>query len=275
MEFLFAGVFSLPWWGYILTALLLTHVTITAVTIYLHRAEAHHALVLGPHLAHFYRFWLWLTTGMVTKEWVAIHRKHHAKCEMEGDPHSPVVWLLGVEGRFRRMWKMCEFVFWRGVRMYVEESRVKETMERHGAGTPNDWIERNLYSRFPKFGILFTMPLVNFILFGLPGLLVWIVQAIWIPVFAAGIINGVGHFFGYRNFESCHRKTGVIDSSRNIVPWGILIGGEELHNNHHANELSAKLSAKWFEFDIGWLYIRLFHKLGLVKSIRHGHFGTR
>ncbi len=262
------GIFSLSIWGYVLVALVFTHITITGVTIYLHRAQAHRSLELGFVLSHFYRLWLWLSTGMVTREWVAIHRKHHAKCEMEDDPHSPIIWLRGIEGRAKRALYMCWWVLWRGVRQYVRESHISETMEKHGAGTPNDWIERNLYARFPKCGII-VMMLINIICFGvIAGSLIWLVQVIWIPVFAAGIINGVGHFVGYRNVESYHRITGVVDSSRNILPWGILIGGEELHNNHHANELSPKLSSKWYEFDIGWLYIRVFQFFGLIKSIR-------
>lgn len=287
---LYSGVFALSFWECTLVTLLLTHVTIAAVTIFLHRGQAHRSvefevptsrftravlwmlfkydvLTWAP-VAHFFRYWLWKTTGMVEKEWVSIHRKHHARCEMEGDPHSPIVWLEGVTGQWRRALYMCWFVFFAGVRMYVRESRVRETMEKHGAGTSNDWIERNVYSRFPKLGILLMLT-TNIVLFGVvPGFFIWLVQMFWIPIFAAGVINGIGHFVGYRNFESCHRRTGVVDSSRNIVPWGILIGGEELHNNHHADELSAKLSVKWYEFDIGWLYIRIFHALGLIGSIR-------
>jgi stearoyl-CoA desaturase (delta-9 desaturase) len=267
MDF-FAGIFALPWWGYALVALALTHVTIVAVTVYLHRAQAHRALVIGQKLSHFFRCWLWLTTGMVTKEWVAIHRKHHARCEMDGDPHSPIVWLHDVHGRWKRALYMCWWIVWRGVRKYVVESHVKETIEKHGAGTPDDWMERNLYTRYSKYGIVVMLTL-DILLFGIvPGVSIWVVQIIWIPIFAAGIINGLGHYVGYRNFESCHRKTKVVDSSRNIFPWGILIGGEELHNNHHAHELSAKLSAKWYEFDIGWLYIRMFQMCGMIVSIR-------
>lgn len=261
------GLWTLPWWGYLLFALIFTHITITGVTIYLHRSQAHRALELRAPLAHFYRFWLWLTTGMVTKEWVAIHRKHHAQCEMEGDPHSPIVWLRGVEGKWNRALAMVRFVLWVGVLKYVRESHVSATMERYGAQTPDDWVEHNVYSRFPKVGVSL-MLIVNLLCFGIWGVLIWGVQMLWIPIFAAGVINGVGHYLGYRNFESKHRKTGVVDSSKNILPWGILIGGEELHNNHHANEVSPKLSAKWFEFDIGWCYINLFRLLGLVKSIR-------
>ncbi len=266
--YFFEGIFALTHWGHLWVALALTHVTIVAVTLFLHRAQAHRALVLRAPLEHFFRFWLWLTTGMVTKEFVAIHRKHHARCEMDGDPHSPIVWLCDVHGQWRRAIAMCWWVVWRGVRKYVVESHVEETMQKHGAGTPDDWIERNLYSRFPKLGILVMLAL-NTLLFGVvAGPMIWFVQIIWIPVLAAGVINGVGHFVGYRNFESRHRRTGVVDSSRNISPWGILIGGEELHNNHHAHELSAKLSVKWYEFDIGWLYIRIFQICGLIASIR-------
>lgn len=262
------GFFVLPWWGYIAVVLGLTHVTIVGVTVYLHRAQSHRALVLGPVLSHFFRHWLWLTTGMVTKEFVAIHRKHHARCEMEGDPHSPIVWLDGVTNSWRRAFLMCWWILWRGVRKYVAESHNQETIRKHGAGTPDDWMERNVYSRYSKCGI-FVMLSINTILFGVvPGLLIWVVQMIWIPVLATGVINGIGHFIGYRNAESRHRITGIVDSSKNIFPWGVLIGGEELHNNHHAHELSPKLSVKWYEFDIGWLWIRIFNLLGLVKSLR-------
>lgn len=246
---LFYGFFDLPWWGYVVAALGLTHITIAAVTIYLHRCQAHRALDLHPAVSHFFRFWLWLTTGMVTKEWAAIHRKHHAKCETPEDPHSPQVYGI------RR-------VLWLGVFLYVKESYNKETLQRYGHGTPDDWMERNLYSRVSYMGVV-TMLALDVLAFGaVPGVLVWLVQVAWIPFWAAGVINGVGHFWGYRNF-------GVADASTNIVPWGILIGGEELHNNHHAYASSAKLSNKWYEFDIGWMYIRLLEMLGLatVKKI--------
>jgi stearoyl-CoA desaturase (Delta-9 desaturase) len=246
---MFSGWFDLPWWGYIVAALALTHVTIAAVTIFLHRCQAHRALELHPAVSHFFRFWLWLTTGMITKEWAAIHRKHHAKCETEDDPHSPQVYGI-------------HRVLFLGVFLYVKESYKKETMERYGHGTPDDWIERNLYSRFPSTGIMLLLGL-NFLIFGIvPGLLIWTTQIAWIPFWAAGVINGVGHFFGYRNYD-------VADASTNIVPWGILIGGEELHNNHHAYASSAKLSSKWYEFDIGWLYICILAALGLatVKKV--------
>jgi stearoyl-CoA desaturase (delta-9 desaturase) len=241
---IFSGLFDLPWWGYALVALGLTHVTIAAVTIFLHRCQAHRALELHPVVSHFFRLWLWLTTGMVTKEWAAIHRKHHAKCETAEDPHSPQVYGINR-------------VLWLGVFLYVKESYNRETLERYGHGTPDDWMERNVYTRHAMAGIL-SMLTFDLLAFGLvPGALIWLTQIAWIPFWAAGVINGVGHFFGYRNYD-------VADASTNIVPWGILIGGEELHNNHHAFASSAKLSSKWYEFDIGWMYIRLMEMLGLA-----------
>ncbi len=246
---LFSGFLDLPWWGYVVITLAMTHVTIAAVTIFLHRHQAHRALDLHPLPSHFFRMWLWLTTGMVTKEWAAIHRKHHAKCETPEDPHSPQV--LGLNR-----------VLWGGVFLYVRESRHPETMSRYGHGTPDDWLERRIYTPLQKVGIVL-MAIVDIALFGVvPGTIIWVVQMIWIPFWAAGVINGVGHFWGYRNF-ACE------DASTNIVPWGILIGGEELHNNHHAYATSAKLSNKWYEFDIGWMYIRLLEiaKLARVKKI--------
>jgi stearoyl-CoA desaturase (Delta-9 desaturase) len=239
-----SGFFDLPWWGYALAALALTHVTIASVTIYLHRCQAHRALELHPAVSHFFRLWLWLTTGMVTKEWAAIHRKHHAKCETAEDPHSPQI-----HGINR--------VLWAGVFLYVKESYNKDTLERYGHGTPDDWMERNIYTRHAMVGVG-TMLALDLLAFGLvPGALIWITQIAWIPFWAAGVINGIGHFFGYRSYD-------VADASTNIVPWGILIGGEELHNNHHAFASSAKLSSKWYEFDIGWMYIRLLQSLGLA-----------
>jgi stearoyl-CoA desaturase (delta-9 desaturase) len=236
--------FDLPWWGYVAVALGLTHVTIAAVTIYLHRCQAHRALDLHPLASHFFRFWLWLTTGMITKEWAAIHRKHHAKCETAEDPHSPQIYGINR-------------VLWLGVFLYVKESYNKETLERYGHGTPDDWMERNVYTRHPMAGVLL-MLLADLVAFGaVPGALIWLTQIAWIPFWAAGVINGVGHYFGYRSYD-------VADASTNIVPWGILIGGEELHNNHHAFASSAKLSSKWYEVDIGWLYIRLLERFGLA-----------
>jgi stearoyl-CoA desaturase (Delta-9 desaturase) len=241
---IFSGFFDFPWWGYALAALGLTHITIAAVTIFLHRCQAHRALELHPAIAHFFRFWLWLTTGMVTKEWAAIHRKHHAKCETAEDPHSPQI-----HGINR--------VLWAGVFLYVKESYNKETLERYGHGTPDDWMERNVYTRHAAAGVTLLLAL-DLLAFGVvPGALIWVTQIAWIPFWAAGVINGVGHFFGYRSYD-------VADASTNIIPWGILIGGEELHNNHHAFASSAKLSSKWYEFDIGWLYIRVMEMLGLA-----------
>ena len=242
---LFSGIFDLPWWGCVVAMLALTHVTIAAVTIFLHRCQAHRALDLHPAASHFFRLWLWLTTGMVTKEWVAIHRKHHAKCETAEDPHSPQIYGLNR-------------VLWLGVFLYVKEAFNRQTLARYGHGTPEDWIERNLYSRHSMLGLVL-MGAVNIALFGLvPGALILIAQIVWIPFWAAGVINGIGHFWGYRSWDSP-------DASTNIVPWGILIGGEELHNNHHAYASAAKLSNKWYELDLGWLYIRILSALGLAS----------
>ena len=238
------GLIVLPWWGYIIVTLIFTHITIAAVTIYLHRHQAHRALDIHPVISHFFRFWLWLTTGMVTKEWAAIHRKHHAKVETPDDPHSPR--QFGIRK-----------VMWQGAELYRKESKNLETMEKYGHGTPDDWLERNLYTRHSGKGIAL-MFAADVALFGPIGITIWAIQMIWIPIFAAGIINGVGHYWGYRNYE-------VGDASTNIVPWGILIGGEELHNNHHTFGSSAKFSSKWWEFDIGWLYIQMMKALGLAR----------
>ncbi len=242
---MFSGVFNLPWWGDVIVALVMTHVTIASVTIFLHRHQAHRALDLAPAISHFFRFWLWMTTGMVTREWAAVHRKHHAKCETVEDPHSPQV--LGINR-----------VLWGGVLLYVKETRHAGTLERYGHGTPDDWMERHVYTRHSRLGVTL-MALINIALFGVvPGMLIWATQVLWIPFWAAGVINGLGHFWGYRNYE-CK------DASTNIVPWGILIGGEELHNNHHAFATSAKLSNRWYEFDIGWMYIRLLEMAGQAR----------
>lgn len=238
------GLMPLPWWGYVVVALAFTHVTIACVTIFLHRSQAHRALDLHPAVGHFFRFWLWLTTGMVTKEWVAIHRKHHAKVETTEDPHSPQT-------------RGINTVFWRGSELYRDEAKIADTLEKYGRGTPDDWVERNVYSRYSWQGVGL-MLMVNFMLFGALGVTIWAVQMLWIPVTAAGVINGIGHYWGYRNFASA-------DASKNIVPWGILIGGEELHNNHHAYGTSAKLSSRWYEFDLGWCYIRILDLLGLAE----------
>jgi stearoyl-CoA desaturase (delta-9 desaturase) len=238
------GLIDLPWWGYVVVTLVLTHITIASVTIFLHRAQAHRALDLHPMASHFFRFWLWFTTATVTKAWVAIHRKHHAKCETPEDPHSPQV--FGIKK-----------VLWQGAELYRAEAKVQATLDRYGHGTPDDWLERNLYTPHTFTGIFILLAL-QLVLFGPIGLTIWAVQMIWIPFFAAGVINGIGHFWGYRNF-ACE------DASTNIVPWGILVGGEELHNNHHAYGSSAKLSNRWYEFDIGWAYIRTLEVLGLAS----------
>ncbi len=238
------GLLPLPWWGYVIVTLVLTHITIAAVTLYLHRSQAHRSLELHPIVSHFFRFWLWLTTGMVTKEWVAVHRKHHAKCETEQDPHSPYH-------------KGIHTVLWQGAELYKAEASKSDTLESYGHGTPADWLERNLYARFSILGVTI-MALVDIALFGIYGLTMWAIQMMWIPFLAAGVINGLGHWWGYRNFE-------VADGSTNLMNVGILIGGEEMHNNHHAYPSSAKFSSKWWEFDIGWLYIRTLSTLGLAQ----------
>jgi stearoyl-CoA desaturase (delta-9 desaturase) len=241
---MFSGIFDLPWWGYVLYTLAVTHITIAGVTIFLHRHQAHRALDLHPAVSHFFRFWLWLTTGMVTREWAAIHRKHHARCETAEDPHSPQV--LGINK-----------VLWEGAELYRREAANPETLDRFGHGTPDDWLERRLYAPHHLAGVAL-MLVANFALFGFIGVTLWAVQMAWIPFFAAGVINGIGHYWGYRNFHA-------EDASRNISPWGVLIGGEELHNNHHAYPSSAKLSSRWFEFDLGWLYIRALELLRLAR----------
>ena len=248
IDWLAHGLLAFSWWEIVLYALVTTHITIVSVTIYLHRHQAHRAMDLHAIPAHFFRFWLWLGTGQVTKEWVSIHRKHHAKCETSEDPHSPQAYGI-------------KTVLLKGAELYRAESKNKETMSKFGHGTPNDWIERNLYTRFSWQGVGL-MLVLNLALFGAAGLAVWAVQMAWIPVTAAGIINGIGHYWGYRNFEAA-------DASTNISPWGIMIGGEELHNNHHTYPTSAKFSVKPYEFDIGWAYIRALEKMGLavVKKV--------
>jgi stearoyl-CoA desaturase (delta-9 desaturase) len=238
------GLWHLSWWQIVLYTLATTHITIAAVTIFLHRTQAHRAMDLGPIPSHFFRFWLWLGTGMVTKEWVAIHRKHHAKCETTEDPHSPQT-------------RGIDTVLWRGAELYREEAKNQETLAKYGHGTPNDWIERNLYTRYSWQGVGL-MLILDLALFGAVGAAVWAVQMLWIPITAAGIINGIGHYWGYRNFEAP-------DASTNIVPWGAIIGGEELHNNHHTYPTSAKFSVKPYEFDLGWVYISAMQKIGWAK----------
>jgi len=244
LGFLDGGIVGLSGWQVFFYTLAVTHITIACVTIYLHRHQAHRALELHAIPSHFFRFWLWLTTGQVTKEWAAIHRKHHAKCDTEEDPHSPVT-------------RGIKKVFFEGAELYRAESKNLETMEKYGHGTPTDWIERNLYTRYSWQGPVLQL-VVNVALFGVIGITIWAVQMMWIPVMAAGVINGIGHYWGYRNYDCA-------DAATNIIPFGILIGGEELHNNHHTFATSAKLSSKWYEFDIGWLYIRILETLGLAK----------
>ena len=228
----------------ILYTLIVTHITIVCVTLFLHRSQAHKAITFNPILSRFMRFWLWLTTGMVTKQWVAIHRKHHRFCEQEGDPHSPHVY-----GIFK--------VLFKGAWLYHEASKDKVMVDTYGVGTPSDWIEHNIYSNHSRLGIGLLF-LFNTLIFGWLGILIWLIQMIWIPFWAAGVINGIGHWFGYRN-------TDTNDKSSNILPIGLIIGGEELHNNHHHNPGSPKLSEKWFEFDIGWFWIKVFEQLNLLQ----------
>ena len=244
LDFLLNGLTHATGWQILLFTLAVTHITIAGVTIFLHRCQAHRALDLHAIPSHFFRFWLWMTTGMVTKEWAAIHRKHHAKCETVEDPHSPVT-------------RGIETVVFEGAELYRIEAKNRETIEKYGHGTPDDWIERNIYTKHSALGVSL-MLIINVMLFGVLGLTVWAIQMAWIPVTAAGVINGIGHYWGYRNFE-CK------DASTNILPIGIIIGGEELHNNHHTFGTSAKLSAKWYEFDIGWMYISILAFLGLAK----------
>ncbi|MDF1757204.1 MAG: fatty acid desaturase [Legionellaceae bacterium] len=238
------GALNLSFWGYVIATLVFTQVTIAAVTIYLHRNQTHRALTLHPIVSHFFRFWLWVTTGMITADWVAIHRKHHAKSDVEGDPHSPVVYGL-------------KKVFWQGAELYRDARKDKEMIAKYSHGTPDDWIERNVYKRFTSKGI-FVMLAADLILFGVPGITIWAIQMMWIPVWAAGVVNGIGHHWGYRNFE-------CPDAATNVSPWGFWIGGEELHNNHHTFASSAKFSVKWWEFDIGWMYIQILSFFGLAK----------
>jgi stearoyl-CoA desaturase (Delta-9 desaturase) len=248
VDWLANGLWHLSWWQVVLYTLVTTHITIASVTIFLHRSQAHRALDLHAIPSHFFRFWLWLGTGMVTKEWVAIHRKHHAKCETPDDPHSPQT-------------RGIDEVLWRGAELYRAEAKNQETMAKFGHGTPNDWIERNLYTRYSWQGVGL-MLILNLALFGGLGLTVWAVQMLWIPITAAGIINGIGHYWGYRNFEAP-------DASTNVSPWGLIIGGEELHNNHHTYPTAAKFSVKKYEFDIGWTYISLMRRIGwaTVKKV--------
>lgn len=244
LDFLSNGVTRASAWEVFIFTMIATHITIVSVTIFLHRCQAHRALDLHAIPSHFFRFWLWLTTGQVTKEWAAIHRKHHAKCETAEDPHSPVT-------------RGIKKVLFEGAELYRAESKNRETIKKYGHGTPDDWLERNVYTKYSGVGVVL-MLFIDVILFGVIGISVWAVQMMWIPITAAGIINGIGHYWGYRNYD-------CVDASTNIVPWGILIGGEELHNNHHTFGTSAKLSSKWYEFDIGWMYIRMMEIIGLAQ----------
>jgi len=243
VAWLASGLTAASWWQVLLFTLITTHITICGVTIFLHRAQAHRALDLHPLVSHFFRFWLWLTTGMVTREFVAVHRKHHAKCETEEDPHSPQT-------------RGLKALLLTGVELYRVEAVNPETVDKYGKGTPDDWIERKLYTRYSWVGVSLLL-IVEILLFGAIGATVWAVQMAWIPWWATGVINGIGHYWGYRNFEAP-------DASTNVSPWGVLIGGEELHNNHHTYPTSAKFSVKAYEFDIGWLYINVMQKLGLA-----------
>lgn len=241
------GLLEFPVWGYVLVAFGLTHMTIISVTLYLHRHQAHRGMDLHPAVAHLFRFWLWLTTGMVTSEWVAVHRKHHAKVETEDDPHSPQ--LRGLHE-----------VLWRGVGLYRAALRDPELIAAYAHGTPNDWIERHIYRPRSYYGPILMLG-INLLCFGVTGIIIWAVQMLWIPFWGAGVVNGVGHALGYRNFEPT-------DASTNIIPLGVLIGGEELHNNHHAFPSSAKFASKPWELDLGWLYIRLLQCLRLARVKR-------
>jgi stearoyl-CoA desaturase (delta-9 desaturase) len=241
------GVVGLGWWGMGLVLLVFTQLTIFAVTLYLHRSQAHRGVDFHPVIAHFFRFWTWLTTSMITKEWVAIHRKHHAKVETDEDPHSPVTKGIGT-------------VFWRGVELYREARGMRADIEQYGRGAPEDWIERHLYTPHANLGPVALLA-VNLLLFGLPGVALWAIQMAWIPFWAAGVVNGLGHWWGYRNFESA-------DTSTNLTPWAFWIGGEELHNNHHAFPSSARFSMRRWEFDIGWAAIRGLQAVGLAKVLR-------
>lgn len=248
LNYVLHGLLHLSLWGYVVTTLILTHITVISITIYLHRCQTHRALDLHPVASHFFRFWLWMTTGAKTKEWVAIHRKHHAKCETPDDPHSPKV--FGIRK-----------VFFEGAELYQQEAKNVETLSRYGQGTPDDWLERNVYAHRYAFGI-FAMLIIDLLLFGVIGLTIWAIQMMWMPLFAAGVINGIGHYWGYRNFE-------CPDEARNILPWSFITAGEELHNNHHTFATSAKFSVKWWEIDLGWYYIKILclFKLAKVKRL--------
>ena len=247
LDFLAGGLLQLGWGEMLLYLLVVTQITIFTVTLYLHRSQAHRGVDFHPVVAHFFRFWSWLTTSMITREWVAIHRKHHAKCETEEDPHSPMHKGIGT-------------VFWRGADLYREARLARADIEQYGKGCPDDWIERLLYTRHANLGVVLLLA-VSFVLFGFKGVAVWALQMAWIPFWAAGVINGLGHWWGYRNFETT-------DTATNLTPWAVWIGGEELHNNHHAFPSSARFALRRFEFDIGWAAIKLLEKLRLARVLR-------
>ncbi|QIL21662.1 fatty acid desaturase [Thermomonas sp. HDW16] len=247
IDFLASGLLQFGWPAMLLYLLVVTQITIFTVTLYLHRSQAHRGVDFHPVIAHFFRFWSWLTTSMITKEWAAIHRKHHAKCETEEDPHSPMHKGIGT-------------VFWKGADLYREARLDRASIEQYGKGCPDDWIERKLYTRHATLGVVLLL-LVSFVLFGFKGVAVWAIQMAWIPLWAAGVINGLGHWWGYRNFETT-------DTATNLTPWGVWVGGEELHNNHHAFPSSAKFSLRKWEFDIGWAAIKLFATVRLAKVLR-------
>ncbi|MEF3082310.1 fatty acid desaturase [Luteimonas sp. SMYT11W] len=247
LEFLSGGLLQFGWGAMLVYLLVVTQLTIFAVTLYLHRSQAHRGVDFHPVIAHFFRFWTWLTTSMITREWVAIHRKHHAKCETEDDPHSP---------RF----KGIKTVFWQGVELYREARAQRADIEQYGKGAPSDWIERRLYTPHANLGPTFLL-LLSVVLFGFKGVAVWAIQMAWIPFWAAGVVNGLGHWWGYRNFETT-------DTATNLTPWGVWIGGEELHNNHHAFPSSAKFALRKWEFDIGWAVIQGLASVRLAKVLR-------
>ena len=247
LQFLTSGLVGLGWPGLLVVLLVFTQLTIFSVTLFLHRSQAHRGVDFHPALNHFFRFWTWLTTSMITREWVAIHRKHHARVETEQDPHSPQTRGIGK-------------VLREGAELYREARNDRASIEQYGKGAPDDWIERHLYTPHANLGPV-VLAVVNLVLFGLPGIALWAIQMAWIPFWAAGVVNGLGHWWGYRNFESA-------DTSTNLTPWGVWIGGEELHNNHHAFPSSARFSMRRWEFDIGWAAIKGLEKVGLAKVLR-------
>ena len=247
IDWLLAGFSQASVWQMVVYFLVASQVTMMTSTIYLHRSATHRGVDLHPVVSHFFRFWSWFTTAMVTKEWVAVHRKHHARCETADDPHSP---------RFAGL----NTVLWRGLELYQKAALDKDMLEKYGKGTPDDWIERNVYTRFSTLGVVILL-IASLALFGLPGIAIWALQMALMPFCAAGVINGLGHWWGYRNFDTN-------DTATNLTPWALLIGGEELHNNHHAFPSSAKFALRRFEVDIGWTVVWTLQKLRLAKVLR-------